>query len=41
MYYGRRGWDARTGVPLAKTLIEDGLEDVAAVLERELGEEFV
>jgi aldehyde:ferredoxin oxidoreductase len=41
MYYGRRGWDARTGVPLGKTLIEDGLEDVAAVLERELGEEFV
>jgi len=33
MYYERRGWDRKTGIPRRETLINDGLEDVAADLE--------
>ncbi|MBU7004858.1 MAG: aldehyde ferredoxin oxidoreductase C-terminal domain-containing protein, partial [Theionarchaea archaeon] len=33
MYYERRGWDRKTGIPKRETLISDGLEDVAADLE--------
>ena len=39
MYYERRGWDRETGIPTRKTLINDGLEDVAADLEAVLGGE--
>jgi aldehyde:ferredoxin oxidoreductase len=33
MYYERRGWDRKTGIPKRETLISDGLGDVAADLE--------
>jgi aldehyde:ferredoxin oxidoreductase len=33
-YYDERGWDAETGIPTEKTLIDCGLEDVAKDLKR-------
>ena len=32
-YYEVRGWDRKTGFPLAEVLMEYGLEDVAEDLE--------
>ena len=37
MYYQRRGWDPKTGIPKRETLISDGLPDVADDLQRTLG----
>lgn len=34
-YYGLRGWDLETGVPLEETLLSYGLGDIAADLARE------
>jgi aldehyde:ferredoxin oxidoreductase len=33
-YYRERGWDARTGIPTEKTLVEYGLGDVSADLKK-------